>query len=281
MVSDAIEVATMDFLQPLRSHLWMNLLHLRFLLPRLTSLRSLLNLPPQINYLLWKAQVVLVLSGHGLLGYVNNEVPCPPATTIGEDGMVHVNPEAAHWLGTDHLILDWLNCSLYDVPLSQVINSESSHPMMLGMFLNPYMEALHVTVFSRWKVSSRRSLKEVLRWNTISIKPRRWLSTSWCREAHRRWWLHCVFSLWLRSGIWPHCCSSQCPRHFSLCWRCYQQVMRLWATTRHYPKQVSCCCSLYESPWFFYRIWWRLKWTYSWVSTMFQWLSLLLWNWPD
>jgi hypothetical protein len=29
------------------------------------------------NYLLWKAQVIPVLRGYGLLGYVKDKVPCP------------------------------------------------------------------------------------------------------------------------------------------------------------------------------------------------------------
>ncbi|KAF9685217.1 hypothetical protein SADUNF_Sadunf03G0031700 [Salix dunnii] len=52
------------------------------------------------NYLMWKAQVIPVLRGYGLLGYVKNKVPCPASTITGESA---------------------------DGPLSQVINSESSH----------------------------------------------------------------------------------------------------------------------------------------------------------
>jgi hypothetical protein len=79
------------------------------------------------NYLLWKAHVILVLSGYGLLGYVKDEVPCPESTIIGENGELQTNPAAAVWLRTDQLILGWINSSLFDGPPSQVINSESSH----------------------------------------------------------------------------------------------------------------------------------------------------------
>lgn len=63
------------------------------------------------NYLLWKAHVVPVLHGHGLLGYRKNKVPCP----------------ATRWLHIDQLVLGWLNSSLFDAPLSQVTSSKCSH----------------------------------------------------------------------------------------------------------------------------------------------------------
>uniref|UniRef100_A0A6N2LVF6 Retrovirus-related Pol polyprotein from transposon TNT 1-94-like beta-barrel domain-containing protein n=1 Tax=Salix viminalis TaxID=40686 RepID=A0A6N2LVF6_SALVM len=71
--------------------------------------------------------VIPVLRGYGLLGYVKNEVPCPASTITGESGMLQANPAASMWLRTDQLILGWINSSLSDGPLSQVINSESSH----------------------------------------------------------------------------------------------------------------------------------------------------------
>uniref|UniRef100_A0A6N2LGN1 Retrotransposon Copia-like N-terminal domain-containing protein n=1 Tax=Salix viminalis TaxID=40686 RepID=A0A6N2LGN1_SALVM len=79
------------------------------------------------NYLLWKAQVVPVLRGNGLLGYVKNQIVCPAQTITSEGGVSQTNPAATTWLRTDQLILGWINSSLTDGPLSQVINCESSH----------------------------------------------------------------------------------------------------------------------------------------------------------
>ena len=79
------------------------------------------------NYLLWKAQVIPILRGNGLFGYVQNQVPCSSQTIISEDGVSRTNLAAVMWLHTDQLILGWINSSLSDGPLSQVINSESSH----------------------------------------------------------------------------------------------------------------------------------------------------------
>jgi hypothetical protein len=79
------------------------------------------------NYLLWKAQVIPILCGNGLLGYVQNQVPHPLQTIIGEDGVSRTYPAATILLHTHQLILGWINSSLSDGPLSQVISSESSH----------------------------------------------------------------------------------------------------------------------------------------------------------
>jgi len=80
------------------------------------------------NYLLWKAQVIPILRGHGLLGNVTNDISCLElATIIGVDGTLQSNLAAATWLCTDQLILGWINSSLSGGPLSQVINSESCH----------------------------------------------------------------------------------------------------------------------------------------------------------
>jgi len=53
------------------------------------------------NYLLWKAQVIPILRGDGLLDYVQNQTSCPSQTITGEDGVSRTNPAAAMWLRTD------------------------------------------------------------------------------------------------------------------------------------------------------------------------------------
>ena len=57
------------------------------------------------NYLLWKAQAILILCSYGLFGYVKNEVPYPVSTIIGENGELQTNPIVAVWLRTDQLII--------------------------------------------------------------------------------------------------------------------------------------------------------------------------------
>uniref|UniRef100_A0A6N2M3R0 Retrotransposon Copia-like N-terminal domain-containing protein n=1 Tax=Salix viminalis TaxID=40686 RepID=A0A6N2M3R0_SALVM len=79
------------------------------------------------NYILWKAQVVPVLRGNGLLGYVKNQIVCPAQIITSKGGVSQTNPAATTWLRIDQLILGWINSSVTDGPLSQVINCESYH----------------------------------------------------------------------------------------------------------------------------------------------------------
>ncbi|KAF9672927.1 hypothetical protein SADUNF_Sadunf11G0095200 [Salix dunnii] len=73
------------------------------------------------NYFLWKAQ----------LCDVQDQDSCSSQTITGEDCVSQNNPAAAMWLRTDQLILGWINSSLSDGPLSQVISSETSIPLMV------------------------------------------------------------------------------------------------------------------------------------------------------
>uniref|UniRef100_A0A6N2MIK5 Reverse transcriptase Ty1/copia-type domain-containing protein n=1 Tax=Salix viminalis TaxID=40686 RepID=A0A6N2MIK5_SALVM len=69
---------------------------------------------------------IKLASNNYLMRKAQNEVPCPESTITDENGELKTNPAAAVWLRTDQLILGWINSSLCDGPLSQVINSESS-----------------------------------------------------------------------------------------------------------------------------------------------------------
>lgn len=53
------------------------------------------------NYLLWKAHVLLVLRGHGLLGYLTNELPCPPTMVSDDTQQLVSNPASTKWLHLD------------------------------------------------------------------------------------------------------------------------------------------------------------------------------------
>ncbi|KAG6745146.1 hypothetical protein POTOM_051790 [Populus tomentosa] len=74
--------------------------------------------------MLWKAQVIPILRGHGLLAYVINDISSLELTIIGTYGTLQSNPAAATWLRIDQLILGWINSSLQDGPLSQAINTQ-------------------------------------------------------------------------------------------------------------------------------------------------------------
>ena len=55
--------------------------------------------------MLWKAQIIPILKGNGLLGYVTNNITWPNLTIVGADGALQPNLAAATSLRTDQLIL--------------------------------------------------------------------------------------------------------------------------------------------------------------------------------
>lgn len=58
------------------------------------------------NNLLWKAQIIPLLKGHQLLGYVNGSLPLPPPSLDDKP-----NPAHSQWLEYDQLIVATLNSS--------------------------------------------------------------------------------------------------------------------------------------------------------------------------
>lgn len=77
-----------------------------------TNFPNISNKQASTNQLQWKRKVMSSLRGHGLLGYVTNEIPCPPNTIIGEDGVSHSKLVVQCRLRVDQLILDWINNSI-------------------------------------------------------------------------------------------------------------------------------------------------------------------------
>jgi hypothetical protein len=82
------------------------------------------------------------MRGNGLLGYVQNQVPCPSQTIISEDGVSRTNPAAVIWLRTDQLILPYLTVPC---PKSSIVNPL----MMLGMFWILFMVVTLRIIFNR------------------------------------------------------------------------------------------------------------------------------------
>ncbi|CAN6207182.1 unnamed protein product [Urochloa humidicola] len=81
------------------------------------------------NFLLWKAQVVLVLSGQNLFGYLDGSFPEPPRTrTEGADAAAKQvdNPVYPRWKQQDQLILGMLLSSMTEEILGQMISLTTS-----------------------------------------------------------------------------------------------------------------------------------------------------------
>ncbi|KAK0604285.1 hypothetical protein LWI29_014156 [Acer saccharum] len=84
------------------------------------------------NYLLWKSQMLPVIQGHDLKGYILGTHPCPPKDITPKTGDSStdeptINPHYVSWRKQDKLLLSWINASLTPEVLVQVTSLETSH----------------------------------------------------------------------------------------------------------------------------------------------------------
>jgi Reverse transcriptase (RNA-dependent DNA polymerase)/gag-polypeptide of LTR copia-type/GAG-pre-integrase domain len=80
----------------------------------------------QDNFLLWKSQVVPVLRGHGLLGFLDGSRLAPPPHLTTTQGVSQPNPAFESWIQQDQLILAWIFSSISPSVLNQVVRCETS-----------------------------------------------------------------------------------------------------------------------------------------------------------
>lgn len=84
------------------------------------------------NYLLWRNQVVPMLSSHGLLQYVDGS-SAPPLETITTNNVVAPNPDYTSWHEKDQRILGVLLSSLTEESMSEVIGCKTSRSVWLAL----------------------------------------------------------------------------------------------------------------------------------------------------
>ncbi|KAJ3704768.1 hypothetical protein LUZ61_008473 [Rhynchospora tenuis] len=80
----------------------------------------------QENFLIWKSQILPVLKGYGLIGFIDGSRQAPNQFINGANGAQSVNPEYETWIQQDQLILAWILSSVSTSILAQVVNCETS-----------------------------------------------------------------------------------------------------------------------------------------------------------
>ncbi|KAJ1704569.1 hypothetical protein LUZ63_004348 [Rhynchospora breviuscula] len=80
----------------------------------------------QENFLIWKSQVLPVLKGYGLVGFIDGSKPSPDPFLTGANGTQTANPDFELWIQQDQLILAWILSSVSTSILTQVVNCETS-----------------------------------------------------------------------------------------------------------------------------------------------------------
>jgi gag-polypeptide of LTR copia-type len=87
------------------------------------------------NYLLCKSQILSVLRGYNLVGFIDGTSTMPPSTILVNE-ISTVNPAFTKWHQRDQLILAWLFSSISAPILAQVLHAETS--FQLWQHLNQF-----------------------------------------------------------------------------------------------------------------------------------------------
>jgi gag-polypeptide of LTR copia-type len=72
------------------------------------------------NFLVWRSQILFVLRGHSLVGFIDGTKSSPPQF-ITSDGAQSINPDYEIWHQEDQLILTWIFNSVSFPLLAQVV----------------------------------------------------------------------------------------------------------------------------------------------------------------
>ncbi|OMO89784.1 Integrase, catalytic core [Corchorus capsularis] len=83
------------------------------------------------NFLLWHSQLLPVLKSQDLLKYVDGSFPAPPVSIkdpADKDGSSTIaNPQFVTWTRIDQMLLGWINATLSESILAQVVGLDTSH----------------------------------------------------------------------------------------------------------------------------------------------------------
>ena len=79
------------------------------------------------NYLLWRNQLIPLLTSQDLLGFLDGSVPAPSPKVIGSNSITQVNPAYTSWLTTDQTLLNLLYSSLTKESMSEVLGLSHAH----------------------------------------------------------------------------------------------------------------------------------------------------------
>ncbi|KAJ1695606.1 hypothetical protein LUZ63_012304 [Rhynchospora breviuscula] len=78
------------------------------------------------NFLVWRSQILPVIRGHALMGYLDGSLMAPVASIPGANNILISNPDYELWHQQDQLILAWLFSSISPSILAQVVNCQTS-----------------------------------------------------------------------------------------------------------------------------------------------------------
>ena len=97
----------------------------QFIQPSLPSLSQNLTIKlDQDNYLLWKNQLLNVIIANGFEEYIDGSHPCP--SKFLDLQRQQINPEYTFWQRINRLIMSWLDSSLTESKVAQIVSCNTA-----------------------------------------------------------------------------------------------------------------------------------------------------------
>ncbi|KAH0716572.1 hypothetical protein KY290_012731 [Solanum tuberosum] len=105
-----------------------------------------IKLHNNLNFATWKAQLVMLLNGHKLLGHLIGAKSAPPTTITQTDSTIS-NPEYELWFCQDQLILQAMTASV-DPTIAPTVATASSTKIAWDLLHTTYANRSHTCIFS-------------------------------------------------------------------------------------------------------------------------------------
>ncbi|XP_015159848.1 uncharacterized protein [Solanum tuberosum] len=105
-----------------------------------------IKLQGNLNFATWKAQLVMLLNGHKLLGHLTGTKSAPPTTITQTDSTIS-NPEYELWFCQDQLIQQAMMASV-DPTIAPTVATASSAKIAWDLLHTAYANRSHTRIFS-------------------------------------------------------------------------------------------------------------------------------------
>ncbi|XP_015170341.1 uncharacterized protein [Solanum tuberosum] len=105
-----------------------------------------IKLQGNLNFATWKAQLVILLNGHKLIGHLTGAKPALPSTITHNDITIE-NPEFEMWFCHDQLIQQAMMASV-DPTIAPTVATASSAKLAWELLHTAYANRSHTRIFS-------------------------------------------------------------------------------------------------------------------------------------
>ena len=105
-----------------------------------------IKLQGNLNFSTWKAQLVMLLNGHQLMGHLDGSKPAPPVN-VTQDNLLMPNPRYQVWFSQDQLIQQAMMASV-DPTIAPTVATAASAQQAWELLHTAYANKSHTRIFS-------------------------------------------------------------------------------------------------------------------------------------